>query len=199
LTQGCRELALEKLEEFFLCRSDLGENDVIEPGLDIPADSVKVARSLRTTRNGVRNGLRRGVLARRSKAFGIGQLGHHRSMLQDNAAVVTGAARGIGRAIAVEMAANGADVVAIDIAGPVSSASNAVPATQEELDEGVRLIRSFGRRSEGIKADIRNIGTLREFAERIERTYGKIDIVVATPRFSGGSLCWRWMMLIGVT
>ena len=41
------------------------------------------------------------------------------SMLQDKVAVVTGAARGIGRAIAVEMAANGADVVAIDIAGKV--------------------------------------------------------------------------------
>src|ERR1700761_1509960 len=38
------------------------------------------------------------------------------SMLQDKVAVVTGAARGIGRAIAVEMAANGADVVVIDIA-----------------------------------------------------------------------------------
>ena len=56
------------------------------------------------------------------------------SMLQNKVAVVTGAARGIGRAIAVEMAANGADVVAIDIAGKVSPASNAEPATPEELD-----------------------------------------------------------------
>jgi nucleoside-diphosphate-sugar epimerase len=48
------------------------------------------------------------------------------SMLQDKVAVVTGAARGIGRAIAVEMAANGADVIAVDIAGKVSPASNAV-------------------------------------------------------------------------
>jgi len=39
------------------------------------------------------------------------------SMLQDKVAVVTGAARGIGRAIAVEMAANGADVIAVDICG----------------------------------------------------------------------------------
>lgn len=60
------------------------------------------------------------------------------SALTDKIAVVTGAARGIGRAIAVEMAANGTDVVVLDIAGPVSTASNAVPATPEELDETVR-------------------------------------------------------------
>jgi hypothetical protein len=101
------------------------------------------------------------------------------SMLQDRVAVVTGAARGIGRAIAVEMAANGADVVAVDIAGKVSPASNAVPATPEELDETVRLIRSFGRRGEAIKADIRDIGALRQIADKVERDYGKIDIVVA--------------------
>jgi nucleoside-diphosphate-sugar epimerase len=47
-------------------------------------------------------------------------------MLQDKVAMVTGAASGIGRAIAVEMAANGADVIAVDIAGKVSPASNAV-------------------------------------------------------------------------
>jgi short chain dehydrogenase len=55
------------------------------------------------------------------------------SMLENKVAVVTGAARGIGRAIAVEMAANGAHVVAIDIAGKVSPASNAEPATAAEL------------------------------------------------------------------
>lgn len=71
--------------------------------------------------------------------------------------MVTGAARGIGRAIAVEMAANGADVVALDIIGPVSTASNAVPATPEELDETIRQIRSYGRRAEGIKVDIRDV------------------------------------------
>src|SRR6202012_2311079 len=101
------------------------------------------------------------------------------SMLQDKIAVVTGAARGIGRAIAVEMAANGADVVVVYIAGKVSPASNAVPATPEELDETVRMIKSFGRRGEGIKADIRDIATLRQIADRVERDYGKIDIVVA--------------------
>src|ERR1700759_726188 len=64
------------------------------------------------------------------------------SILQGKIAIVTGAARGIGRAIAVELATNGADVVAVDIASFISTASNAVPATQAELDETVRLIQA---------------------------------------------------------
>lgn len=112
------------------------------------------------------------------------------SVLSGKVAVVTGAARGIGRAIAVEMAANGADVIAIDIAGEVSPASNAKPATQAELDETVRLIKSFGRRGEAIKADIRNIAALRDIADKIEKDFGTIDIVVANAAIQ------RWMPLL---
>jgi NAD(P)-dependent dehydrogenase (short-subunit alcohol dehydrogenase family) len=112
------------------------------------------------------------------------------SMLQDKIAVVTGAARGIGRAIAVEMAPNSADVVVIDIASKVSPASNAEPATPEQLDKTVEMIKSFGRRSEGFKADIRDIETLRQIADRIDQSYGKIDIVVANAAIQ------RWMPLL---
>ena len=112
------------------------------------------------------------------------------SMLQGKVVVVTGAARGIGRAIAVEMAANGADVVALDIAGPVSPASNAVPATPGELDETVRQVKSYGRRGEAIKADIRDIAALRSIADHVERDYGKIDVVVANAAIQ------RWMPLL---
>ncbi|CCE11444.1 putative short-chain dehydrogenase/reductase (SDR) [Bradyrhizobium sp. STM 3843] len=101
------------------------------------------------------------------------------SALSGKVAIVTGAARGIGRAIAVEMAANGADVVALDIAGPVSTASNAVPASPEDLAETVRQIMAYGRRGESIRADIRDIAALRAAADHVEQTYGKIDIVVA--------------------
>jgi NAD(P)-dependent dehydrogenase (short-subunit alcohol dehydrogenase family) len=112
------------------------------------------------------------------------------SQLAGKVAVVTGAARGIGRAIAVEMAANGADVIAIDIAGPVSPASNARPATPEDLAETVRQITSFGRKGEAIRADIRDITALRAAADRIERYYGKIDIVVADAAIQ------RWVPLL---
>ncbi len=100
-------------------------------------------------------------------------------MLTGKVAVVTGAARGIGRSIAVEFAANGADVIAIDIAGSVSPASDAKPATPEELAETVRQIQAFGRKGEAIRADIRDIAALRAAADKIERDHGKIDIVVA--------------------
>jgi hypothetical protein len=83
------------------------------------------------------------------------------SSLVGKVAVVTGAARGIGRSIAVEFAANGADVVVLDIAGPVSPSSAAAPATPDELAETVRQIRAYGRRVSSIRADIRDISALR--------------------------------------
>ena len=110
--------------------------------------------------------------------------------LAGKVALVTGAARGIGRAIAVELAANGADVVALDIAGFVSTASNAEPATPAELEETVRFIKQYGRRSEAIQADIRDIGALRKIADKMVADYGKIDIVVANAAIQ------RWKPLL---
>ncbi len=101
------------------------------------------------------------------------------SALTGKIAVVTGAARGIGRAIAVELAANGADVAVLDIAGPVSPASDAEPATPAELAATVRQIQAYGRRSQAIRADIRDIKALRAAADQVEQAYSKIDIVVA--------------------
>ncbi len=115
------------------------------------------------------------------------------SMLAGKTAVVTGAARGIGRAIAVEFAANGADVVCVDICGFVSTASNAKPATAADLEETVRQITAYGRRGEAVRADIRDITALRRIADDVDTRYGKIDIVVADAAIQ------RWVPLLEMT
>ena len=112
------------------------------------------------------------------------------SALGGKIAVVTGAARGIGRAVAVEFAANGADVAVLDIAGPVSSASDAKPATPDDLAETVRQVQAYGRRAVPIRADIRDIAALRAAAAQVERELGPYDIVVANAAIQ------RWMPLL---
>ncbi len=99
--------------------------------------------------------------------------------LDGKVAFVTGAARGIGRAIAVELAANGADIAIFDIAGHVSPASNAKPATPADLAETQRQIEAHGRRCIAIKGDIRKIAELRAAHDRTLRELGRIDVVVA--------------------
>jgi NAD(P)-dependent dehydrogenase (short-subunit alcohol dehydrogenase family) len=101
------------------------------------------------------------------------------TQLTGKVAFVTGAARGIGRAIAVELAANGADVAIFDIAGYVSPASNATPATPAELAETERQIKALGRRCIAIKGDIRKIAEQRAAHDRVLHELGRIDIVVA--------------------
>ncbi len=112
------------------------------------------------------------------------------SMLDGKVAVVTGAARGIGRAIALELAANGADIVAVDICGPVSTASDAKPATSAELDQTVADIQKLERRARAVHADIRDIGALRAIAAQTVKDFGKIDIVVANAAIQ------RWTNLL---
>jgi NAD(P)-dependent dehydrogenase (short-subunit alcohol dehydrogenase family) len=99
--------------------------------------------------------------------------------LSGKVAVVTGAARGIGRSIAVDMAANGADIVGIDITSVVSPIVEYPASTPSDLEETGRLVRAHGRKFLAITADIRDLSALRSAAERAEQSMGKIDIVVA--------------------
>ena len=62
-------------------------------------------------------------------------------ILNGKVAIVTGAARGNGRSSAVAMAKQGATIVGIDIAGPVSATLDVTPATSDELDETGRSPR----------------------------------------------------------
>jgi NAD(P)-dependent dehydrogenase (short-subunit alcohol dehydrogenase family) len=100
-------------------------------------------------------------------------------VLLDRVAVVTGAARGIGRAAAVALARAGADVAGIDIAGPVSPILDFPPATEEDLAFTGKAVTDAGRRWLPLLADQRDIGAVRRAAEEVRRAWGGVDIVFA--------------------
>lgn len=100
-------------------------------------------------------------------------------MLQDKVAVVTGASRGIGRAIALELAGKGADVV-------VNYANNT-----EKAEEVVREIEEMGRKSVSIRADIRNGKQMKDMVKEVVQTFGKVDILVNNAGVTKDNLIMR--------
>ena len=99
--------------------------------------------------------------------------------LAGKAAIVTGAARGIGRAAAVAFAREGAAVMGIDIAGPVSATLEVAPATSAELAETGRLVEAEGGRWCEAVLDQRDLSALRAAAATARSTFGRLDILFA--------------------
>lgn len=100
-------------------------------------------------------------------------------MLQDKVAVVTGASRGIGRAIALELADKGADVV-------VNYANNT-----EKAEEVAREIEAKGRKALCLKADIRDEKQMKESVKQVIHTFGRIDILVNNAGVTNDNLIMR--------
>src|SRR5271165_2630332 len=100
-------------------------------------------------------------------------------ILRGKAAVITGAARGIGRATAVAFAREGADVVGIDICAVVDPRSGVTPATPEDLAETGKLVAAAGRRWLGMKGDTRDLQAMRAAAAKAEQEFGGVDILFA--------------------
>jgi SDR family mycofactocin-dependent oxidoreductase len=94
-------------------------------------------------------------------------------------AFITGAARSQGRSHAIRLAQEGADIIAIDIAGPVKSVTGYPPATEEDLAETVKEVEALDRRIVAHKADVRDSRALREALDDGVAQLGKLDIVVA--------------------
>lgn len=98
--------------------------------------------------------------------------------LEGKVAFITGAARGQGRAHAVRMAEEGADIIAVDICAQIES--NPYPlATPEDLEQTVKLVEHAGRRIVAQKADVRERDQLRTALEAGIAEFGRLDIVVA--------------------
>jgi SDR family mycofactocin-dependent oxidoreductase len=101
-------------------------------------------------------------------------------------AYVTGAARGQGRAHAVRLAAEGADVIAVDVCGPVSDTVTYPMPTPEDLAETVRLVEEQGRKVLARQVDVRDLAAQQKvIADGVEQ-FGRLDIVVA----NAGILSW---------
>jgi SDR family mycofactocin-dependent oxidoreductase len=99
--------------------------------------------------------------------------------LAGKVAFITGAARGQGRAHAVRMANEGADIIAVDIAGELPPCVRYDPATPEDLAETGRLVEATGRRILASVADTRDLDGLRRAVEDGVAELGRLDIIVA--------------------
>lgn len=98
--------------------------------------------------------------------------------LEGKVAFITGAARGQGRAHAVKMASEGADIIAIDICRQIDS--NPYPlATSEDLAETERAVKELGRRVVARQADVRERSELRDALQAGVTDLGRVDVVVA--------------------
>src|ERR1700758_929757 len=82
--------------------------------------------------------------------------------LSGRGALITGAAGGQGRAHAVRLSAEGADVIALDIAGPLPSSVPYDSATPEDLTETAQLVIANGRRVITAAVDIRDVDALND-------------------------------------
>jgi 3-oxoacyl-[acyl-carrier protein] reductase len=87
------------------------------------------------------------------------------NQLENQIAVVTGAGRGIGRAIALKFAAEGADVVVVS-------------RTVENSGKVAAEIRALGRKAWAVAVDVADSAAVNAAAEKIIADCGKVDILV---------------------
>lgn len=100
-------------------------------------------------------------------------------ILKDKTAIVTGASRGIGRAIALELAERGCNVV-------VNYAGNA-----EAAEETVKMCEETGVRAISVKADVSDETSVIELVKKVQETFTQIDILVNNAGITRDNLMLR--------
>jgi SDR family mycofactocin-dependent oxidoreductase len=112
--------------------------------------------------------------------------------LDGRVAFITGAARGQGRAHAVRLAGEGADVIAVDVCAPISGTIPYSLASAEDLAETVQAVEATGRKALAREVDVRDLDALQHVVADGVEQFGRLDIVVA----NAGVLSWgrSWEM-----
>lgn len=128
-------------------------------------------------------------------------------LLDDKVVLITGAARGQGRAFAVRAAAEGADVVLLDIGKGSVHDPEYPTASAEDLKESADLVRKEGRKALSIEVDVRDYEAMCAAAARAVEEFGKIDCVVAAAGIADGfypvwkipNAHWQTMLDVNLT
>jgi (+)-trans-carveol dehydrogenase len=105
--------------------------------------------------------------------------------VEGKVAFITGAARGQGRAHAVRLAQEGADIIAIDICKQIESVQ--IPlATPEDLAETADLVKGHNRRIVTAEVDVRDYDALKAAVDSGVEQLGRLDIIVANAGIGNG-------------
>ena len=98
--------------------------------------------------------------------------------LEGHVALITGAARGMGRAHAVKLASEGADIIAVDVCAEFDS-TDYPGSSPQDLAETARLVQALGRRILARTKDVRDAAALDGVVAEGLEEYGRLDIVIA--------------------
>lgn len=99
--------------------------------------------------------------------------------LEGKVAFITGVARGQGRAHAVRLASEGADIIGLDLAAPIIDEVPYEPSTPEDLEETRRLVEAQGRRALLSVGDVRDLEGMKKIVDDGVAELGRLDTVVA--------------------
>ena len=125
--------------------------------------------------------------------------------LQGKVALITGAARGIGRAQAVRFAQEGAHIVALDICGAVDTVviTHSAPA---DLDQTAAMVTEAGARVHTEIVDVRDLAAVQAATDRGAERLGGLDVVCATAGITSRGMAadldenaWRTMLDVNLT
>ncbi len=110
--------------------------------------------------------------------------------LDNKVALITGAARGQGRAHALRLAEEGADIIAMDICAPVPSVPYDL-AELGDLETTAKLVQQLDRRILFRQGDTRDLAGMQDLVTEGVAAFGGIDIVVANAGIASYGPAWE--------